>query len=87
MSKETEYKMEQGKFNLHNTNPEFLKENASRPTHWGNLVVPEGAKAGDTLKLSAWKSESKAGKKYLNGKCELAVMPETASVTAEDTDF
>ena len=75
--------MEIGKFNLHVNSAEFLAENPARPTHWGNLVVPEGAKAGDTIKLSAWKSESKAGKKYLNGKCELAVIPETTI----DTDF
>tara|TARA_R110000751_G_scaffold140353_2_gene244037 strand:- start:463 stop:726 length:264 start_codon:yes stop_codon:yes gene_type:complete len=87
MSKETKYEMEGGKFNLNLTDPESLKENGLRPTHWGNLVIPEGAKAGDTLKLSAWRSESKAGKKYLNGKCELAVMPEISSVSSTEDQF
>lgn len=70
------YTMEKGQFNLHLNSEESIKENPKRPTHWGNLVVPEGAKAGDTIKLSGWKKTSAAGKNYISGKSELAVKPD-----------
>ena len=87
MSEEKKYEMERGKFNLLKTDPKALEENPSRPIYWGKLVIPDGAKAGDTLKLACWKGTSQAGNPYLNGKCELEVKPAPAEVTNDDTDF
>lgn len=78
---DTKYVMEKGKFTLHQNSKEFMDENPKRPTHWGNLVIPEGCKAGDTLKLSAWRSTSQAGNPYLDGKCELKIVPEKVEST------
>ena len=76
------YQMDKGKFVLNKTSAESLKENSNRPTHWGKLVIPEGAKAGDTLKLSSWTGTSQAGNPILNGRCELEVKP-AAEVDSE----
>ena len=81
MSENTKYVMEKGKFILHQNSEEFLAENSARPTHWGDLVIPDGCKAGDTIKLSAWRGTSKAGNSILNGKCELRQMPEHVGST------
>ena len=88
MSEKTKYVMEKGKFTLHRNSKEFMEENPKRPTHWGNLVIPEGCKAGDTLKLSAWSSTSQAGNPYLDGKAVLKEMPEHVETTDnENTPF
>ena len=86
MSTEKKYVMEEGKFTLHQNSKEFMEENPKRPTHWGNLVIPEGCKAGDTLKLSAWRSTSKAGNPYLDGKCDLKEMPEHVASTDNENE-
>ena len=89
MSETTKYEMEKGKFVLNKTSEESLAENSNRPTHWGKLRVPDGAKGGDTLKLSSWRGTSKAGNPILNGRCELEVKPsnDPAEVTKADTEF
>jgi len=76
MSNTKKYVMEKGKFILHRNSKEFMEENPKRPTHWGDLVIPEGCKAGDTLKLSAWSSTSQNGNPYLDGRADLRQMPE-----------
>tara|TARA_R110000824_G_scaffold206516_1_gene391631 strand:+ start:312 stop:590 length:279 start_codon:yes stop_codon:yes gene_type:complete len=90
MSKEEEvkkYEMEQGKFVLNKTSEESLAENSNRPSLWGKLVVPDGAKAGDTLKLSAWSGTSKAGNPILKGRCELDVKPSMAEKSESTKEF
>ena len=84
---EKKYEMEQGKFVLNKTSEESLAENSNRPTLWGKLVVPDGAKAGDTLKLSAWSGKSKAGNPILNGRCELEVKPSMAEKSESTQEF
>ena len=84
--------MKEGKFNLLQTPAEQLEENASRPTMFGTLTIPKGAKEGDTLKLSAWKQTSEKGNVYLGGNAELKPNPtdtpkEKAEITNDDLPF
>lgn len=59
------YEMKKGKGQLMPNSAEYLAENKSRPTHWGKLMIPDGCKEGDVIKLSAWKDKSEAGNDIL----------------------
>tara|TARA_R100001594_G_scaffold56848_1_gene90799 strand:- start:2403 stop:2678 length:276 start_codon:yes stop_codon:yes gene_type:complete len=87
---ETKFELKEGRFTLHNQSAEELKENPAKPKMWGKLKIPQGAKSGDVLKLSAWANTSQAGNPYLNGRAELEERPSTekkAEITSKDVDF
>ena len=44
--------MKKGKIRIFTTDADSLKINSGRPSHWGKLVIPDGCKPGDTLKVA-----------------------------------
>ena len=71
--------MKKGKIRIFTTDPESLEKNSSRPSHWGKLVIPDGCKPGDTLKVALWRAVSQNKTNYLNGNIELDGYNETTS--------
>ena len=81
MSEEKKFKFDNGKGQLMPNAEDWIKENPSRPTHWGKLTIPDGCEAGDVLKLSAWKGTSKAGNPILKISAEKDGFMETVTTT------
>lgn len=86
MSEQTKYETKKGQGQLMHNDPEWVKEKAGRPTHWGKFVIPEGAKAGDEIKLSGWLGTSSNDNPILKLKGDLKPDP-TQSSNNEDMPF